>query len=49
MGIPYRQQGIAIISVVLDAPQETISSLSGKLGMLKGVSAKTVYSKKTVS
>ena len=49
MGIPYRQQGIAIISVVLDAPQETISSLSGKLGMLKGVSAKTVYSKKTVA
>ena len=48
MGIPYRQQGIAIISVVLDAPQDVISSLSGKLGMLRGVSAKTVYSKQTV-
>ena len=48
MGIPYRQQGIAIISVVLDAPQDAISSLSGKLGMLNGVSAKTVYSRKTI-
>ena len=46
--IPYRQQGIAIISVVLDAPQDAISSLSGKLGMLNGVSAKTVYSRKTI-
>lgn len=48
MGIPYRQQGVAIISVVLDAPQDVISSLSGRLGMLRGVSAKTVYSKKTI-
>ena len=48
MGIPYRRQGIAIISIVLDAPQDVISSLSGKLGMLRGVSAKTVYSKQTV-
>ncbi len=48
MGIPYRSRGIAIISVVLDAPQEAISSLSGKLGMLNGVSAKTVYSKTTI-
>ncbi len=46
MGIPYRPQEIAIISVVLDAPQDVISSLSGKLGMLEGVSVKTVYSKK---
>ena len=47
MGIPYRIRGIAIISVVLDAPNDIISSLSGKLGMLKGVSVKTVYSKQT--
>ena len=47
MGIPYRTRGIAIISVVLDAPNDVISSLSGKLGMLKGVSVKTVYSKQT--
>lgn len=45
MGIPYRQRGISIISIVLDAPQDKISALSGKIGNLKGVSAKTVYSK----
>jgi putative iron-only hydrogenase system regulator len=45
MGIPYRQRGISIISVVMDAPNEVISALSGKIGMLPNVSAKTVYSK----
>ncbi len=45
MGIPYRERGISIISVVLDAPQDATSSLSGKLGMLKGVSAKTLTAK----
>lgn len=45
MGIPYRERGVSVISVILDAPQEKISALSGKLGMLKGVSSKTVYSK----
>jgi len=45
MGIPYRQRDLAIISVVLDAPQDVTSSLSGKLGMLPGVSVKAVYSK----
>ena len=45
MGLPYRQRNLAIISVVLDAPQDVTSSLSGKLGMLPGVSVKTVYSK----
>ena len=45
MGIPYREQGVSIISIVLDAPDNIISSLSGKIGMLPGVSAKTVYSK----
>lgn len=45
MGIPYRQREVSIISVVLDAPGDVISSLSGKLGMLKGVSAKTLTAK----
>ncbi len=45
MGIPYREKHICIISVVLDAPNDVISTLSGKLGMLKGVNIKTVYSK----
>ena len=42
LGIPYRERGVSIISVVLDAPGDVTSSLSGKLGMLKGVSAKTL-------
>ena len=45
MGIPYREKGISIISIAIDAPQNEISSLSGKLGMLEGVTAKAVYSK----
>ena len=44
MGIPYRQRGINIISIAMDAPQDAISSLSGKIGKLKGVSAKVAYS-----
>lgn len=44
MGIPYREKGISVISVAIDAPQDVISSLSGKIGNLKGVSAKTVLS-----
>ena len=42
--IPYREKGINIISIAIDAPQDMISSLSGKIGRLKGVSAKTAYS-----
>ena len=45
MGLPYRQRGVSIISIVLDAPGHVISSLSGKAGMLAGVTAKAVYSK----
>ena len=45
MGIPYRDKGVSIISVVIDAPNDIISSLSGKLGMLSGVNIKTIYSK----
>ena len=45
MGIPYRKKNISVISVIVDAPNNVISSLTGKLGMLKGLSVKTVYSK----
>ena len=44
MGLPYREKGISIISVAVDAPQEQISALSGKIGRLPGISAKTAYS-----
>lgn len=44
MGVPYRSKGINIISLAVDAPQDRISALSGKIGRLSGVSAKTAYS-----
>ncbi len=44
MGIPYRAKKINIVSVALDAPQDTISSLAGKLGNISGLSVKTAYS-----
>ena len=43
MGVPYRERNMSIISVALDAPANIISALSGKVGRLKGVTAKTVY------
>lgn len=45
MGIPYREKNISIISIAMDAPNDVISALSGKLGMLPGVSTKTIYGK----
>ncbi len=45
MGIPYKEKGISIISIAIDAPNNIISALSGKLGMLPGVSTKTIYAK----
>lgn len=45
MGIPYREKNISIISVAIDAPNDIISSLSGKLGMLPGINTKTTYAK----
>lgn len=45
MGLPYAPKKISIISVAVDAPMNEISALSGKLGAIKGVSIKTVYSK----
>ena len=44
MGLPYRQKGIHIVSVALDAPQDTIAALAGKLGNVEGLSVKTAYS-----
>lgn len=44
MGIPYRKRQVSIISVALDAPQDVIAALSGKIGALHGVSVKTAYS-----
>ncbi len=44
MGIPYRKRRVSIISIALDAPQNIISALSGKIGSLPGVSVKTAYS-----
>ena len=46
MGIPYREKGLNLISVAIDAPQDYISTLSGKLGRLDGVSVKAVYAAK---
>lgn len=43
MGVPYRDKGVNIISVAMDAPADVISALSGKLGRLPGITAKTVY------
>lgn len=45
MGIPYREKKIHIISIALDAPQDVISALSGKIGNLDGISVKTAFSK----
>lgn len=45
MGLPYREKQVNIISIVLDAPQDAISTLAGKVGMLPGVSCKTLYAK----
>ncbi len=45
MGLPYRERQVSIISVVLDAPGDIVSALSGKIGRLQGVTAKVVYSK----
>lgn len=44
MGIPYAKRNVNVISVAIDAPQDVISALSGKIGRLEGISAKTAYS-----
>lgn len=45
MGIPYREKQISVISVILDAPNDVIGALSGKLGMVENVQVKTLYAK----
>ena len=44
MGVPYKEKDISVISIAVDAPQDIISAMSGKLGLLAGVNTKTVYS-----
>jgi len=44
MGIPYREKNINIISIAIDAPQDMLSAMSGKIGKLPGISVKTAYS-----
>ncbi len=48
MGIPHRERGVSLISVAMDAPSDVISTLSGRLGRISGVSAKVAYSKMPV-
>ena len=45
MGIPYKEKGVSVICIVVDAPSETINTITGRLGMLSGVTAKTLMSK----
>ena len=45
MGIPYRQRNVNIICIVLDAPNDVINTLAGRIGKVRNVSAKTIYSK----
>ena len=45
MGLPYKERGISIISITMDAPQSVISAVVGKLGMIKHVSSKTIYAR----
>ena len=45
MGVPYRDRNIGVISIVVDAPSDEINTLSGKLGMIKGINSKTMYAK----
>ena len=45
MGIPYREKNVSILSVVMDAPVETVNTLTGKIGKMKGVSVKALFGK----
>lgn len=45
MGIPYKKRGVSVISVAIDAENDVINALSGKIGRLPGISSKTVYAK----
>lgn len=43
MGVPYKEKDMSIISIAMDAPQDKISALSGKIGMIEGISSKVIY------
>jgi len=43
MGVPYKEKDISVISIAVDAPQDIISALSGKVGMIEGISSKVIY------
>ncbi len=45
MGVPYKERGVSVICVIVDAPNEVINTITGKIGMLRGVTAKTLISK----
>ena len=45
MGMPHREKNLSVISIVLDAPIDEVSALAGKIGMLDGVSSKTIFPK----
>ena len=45
MGIPYKMRGVSIMSIAVDATEDTISAMAGKIGKLPGISSKTVYAK----
>ena len=45
MGVPYKERAVSVICVIVDAPNEIINTITGKIGMLEGVSAKTLMSK----
>lgn len=47
MGIPYREKGVNILCIALDAPMDAVNALTGRIGRLPGVSAKAVCSKAT--
>ena len=45
MGLPFKDRGMSVITIVVDAPSETINSMSGKLGSIQGVSSKVLLTK----
>lgn len=46
MGMPYKEKAINIITIIIDAPQDEINTLSGKIGKLSGITSKVIYSNK---
>ncbi len=46
MGIPYKERGVNVISIIVDGTNDEIGALTGKLGKLKGLSVKSALSKK---